>query len=106
MASYVPSREQYREYATRGNLIPVYREVVADADTPVSAYAKVGNRDHSFLLESVLGGEKWAAYSFIGVAPRVIFRGAGPKIEEWLVGRIRPNLESVGSAVEKWLSQG
>jgi anthranilate synthase component I len=81
MAIYVPSREQYREYATRGNLIPVYREVVADADTPVSAFAKVGNRDYSFLLESVLGGEKWAAYSFIGVAPRIIFRASKGRVQ-------------------------
>jgi len=35
-----------------------------------------------------------------------LFRGAGPKIEEWLVGRVRPNLEAVGAAVEKWLSRG
>jgi anthranilate synthase component 1 len=81
MPSYVPSREQYREYASRGNLIPVYREVVADGDTPVSAFAKVGNREYSFLLESVLGGEKWAAYSFIGVAPRVIFRCSQGRVQ-------------------------
>ena len=58
--------------ATRGNLIPVYREILADGDTPVSAYAKLGRPQHSFLLESVIGGEKWAAYSFIGVAPRAV----------------------------------
>jgi anthranilate synthase component I len=68
-----PTRERFRELAGRGNLIPVYREVLADGDTPVSAYAKLGRRDYSFLLESVVGGEKWAAYSFIGVDPRAIF---------------------------------
>lgn len=45
---------------------------MADADTPVSAYAKLGAGDYSFLLESVVGGEKWAAYSFIGVQPRAV----------------------------------
>jgi anthranilate synthase component 1 len=73
----VPSREQFRELAQVGNLIPVYREVLADGDTPVSAYAKLGRRDHSFLLESVVGGEKWAAYSFLGVEPRALISWKG-----------------------------
>jgi anthranilate synthase component I len=77
-----PAREAFRELATQGNLIPVYREILADGDTPVSAYAKLGRRDHSFLLESVVGGEKWASYSFIGVDPRAVVRWShGGKIE-------------------------
>jgi len=74
---YVPDRKGFREAASRGNLIPVYREIMADGDTPVSAYAKLGIEDYSFLLESVVGGEKWAAYSFIGVAPRAVLRCSG-----------------------------
>jgi anthranilate synthase component 1 len=73
MARYVPSREEFRSHAERGNLIPVYREIVADSDTPVSAFAKLGGGTHSFLLESVVGGEKWAAYSFIGVRPLAVY---------------------------------
>ncbi len=69
---YYPSREQFIHSAQQGNLIPVYREIMADGDTPVSAYAKLGGGDYSFLLESVIGGEKWAAYSFVGVIPRAI----------------------------------
>src|SRR5215468_5707967 len=77
-----PSREAFRELARAGNLIPVYREVLADGDTPVSAYAKLGRADGSFLLESVVGGEKWAAYSFIGVEPRATVRWSlGGKVE-------------------------
>jgi anthranilate synthase component I len=77
-----PSREAFRELARTGNLIPVYREVLADGDTPVSAYAKLGRADGSFLLESVVGGEKWAAYSFIGVEPRATVRWSlGGKVE-------------------------
>ncbi len=71
---FYPSREEFVTAATRGNLVPVYREIVADGDTPVSAYAKLGGPDYSFLLESVVGGEKWAAYSFIGVTPRAVLR--------------------------------
>jgi len=77
-----PTREAFRELAHTGNLIPVYREVLADGDTPVSAYAKLGRRDYSFLLESVVGGEKWAAYSFIGVEPRATVKWSyGGKVE-------------------------
>ncbi len=71
---HYPSAQEFRAAAARGNLIPVYREIMADSDTPVSAYAKLGRGPYSFLLESVVGGEKWAAYSFIGVAPRAVIR--------------------------------
>jgi anthranilate synthase component 1 len=71
---YHPSRDDFVVAARQGNLIPVYREIVADGDTPVSAYAKLGRTPYSFLLESVVGGETWAAYSFIGVAPRAVLR--------------------------------
>jgi len=74
---YYPSREQFIEAAGHGNLIPVYREILADGDTPVSAYAKLGRPDYGFLLESVVGGEKWAAYSFVGAAPRAVLSCRG-----------------------------
>src|ERR1044071_9425404 len=70
---YTPSREEFIAAAVRGNLIPVYRELLADGDTPVSAYAALGAGEHSFVLESVIGGGAWAADSFVGGGPR----GAG-----------------------------
>ena len=70
---YLPSKKDFDEAATRGNLIPVYREILADGDTPVSAFSKI-RTENSFLLESVVGGEKWAAYSFLGVAPRAVIK--------------------------------
>ncbi len=79
-AGVYPTRDQFREAAKRGNLIPVFREIMADSDTPVSAYAKLGAGDYSFLLESVVGGEKWAAYSFIGVAPRAVITSMGGEV--------------------------
>ena len=97
---YTPSREEFVAAAGRGNLIPVYRELLADGDTPVSAYAALGAAEHSFLLESVVGGETWAAYSFVGVAPRAVLRwkagtarvtwydvdgGGPPKSVEWAI---------------------
>jgi len=59
----------------------VYRELLADSDTPVSLYARLGRGPYSFLLESVVGGEKWAAYSFAGVRPRMVVRAKGGKVE-------------------------
>ncbi len=70
---YQPSLDDFRRAATRGTLIPVYRELLADGDTPVSAYAALGAGPWSFLLESVVGGQTWAAYSFVGVEPRAVF---------------------------------
>jgi anthranilate synthase component 1 len=78
---FVPDRTGFLELTRRGRLAFVYREVLADTDTPVSAYAKLGRGPYSFLLESVVGGEKWAAYSFVGVRPRAVVRARGEEIE-------------------------
>ncbi|HEU5315115.1 MAG TPA: anthranilate synthase component I [Chloroflexota bacterium] len=70
-ASIYPTLEQARDLARQGNLIPVYREVLADMETPVSVYRKIARGGYSFLLESVEGGERLARYSFIGTEPRL-----------------------------------
>src|SRR3982751_2334971 len=80
-AAYFPDRAGFADLARRGRLAFVYREIVADSDTPVSAYAKLGRGPYSFLLESVVGGEQWAAYSCIGVKPRAVLRARGPEVE-------------------------
>ena len=73
-----PTREQFLEKSQQGNLIPVWREVLADLETPVSAFRKIaGGRPNSFLLESVEGGERLARYSFLGSDPFLIFRSKG-----------------------------
>ena len=78
MTTYTPTLEDVKAMAGRGNIVPVYREVAADLETPVSAYLKVARGDFSFLLESVEGGERLARYSFIGTEPyRVLRTGAG-----------------------------
>src|SRR3954470_1032054 len=80
-AAYFPDRAGFADLARRGRLAFVYREIVADGDTPVSAYAKLGRGPYSFLLESVVGGDKWAAYSFVGVRPRAVVRARGSDVE-------------------------
>ena len=77
---YHPSLEEVKYLAERGNLTPVYREINADLETPVSAYLKIARPPYSFLLESVEGGERIARYSFIGTEPyHVIKTGPGQK---------------------------
>ncbi|WP_119321512.1 anthranilate synthase component I [Capsulimonas corticalis] len=73
-----PTRDEFIEKSQRGNLIPVWREVLADLETPVSAFRKIaGDRPNSFLLESVAGGEHLARYSFLGSDPFMVFRSKG-----------------------------
>ncbi len=81
---YFPSLADVRELAATGagNLVPIYREVTADLDTPVSAFLKVRRGRHSFLLESVEGGERLSRYSFIGTEPyRIVRTGPGEGCE-------------------------
>ncbi|MBI1864631.1 MAG: anthranilate synthase component I [Nitrospirae bacterium] len=75
-----PDREAFRARAKEGNVLPVYRELLADVETPVSAYMKVARGPHSFLLESVEGGERWARYSFIGCDPGMVIEGKGKSV--------------------------
>jgi anthranilate synthase component 1 len=70
--------EEFEREAERGNVVPVVRSVLADLQTPVSAFLRVaGGAGHAFLLESVEGGERIARYSFIGAGPELIVRGRG-----------------------------
>ena len=74
---YYPSLEEVKSHAGSANLVPVYREINADLETPVSAYLKVARGPYSFLLESVEGGERIARYSFIGTDPTEVIK-TGP----------------------------
>lgn len=64
-----PDKAEFIKLAAQGNLIPVFKEIVADAETPVSAFKKIEG-EYSFLLESVEGGEKIARYSFLGTGDK------------------------------------
>lgn len=74
---FKPSLEEFKQKAKLGNLVPVYKEILADLDTPVSAYLKISGGEYSFLLESVEGGEKWARYCFLGCDPSVVVSTKG-----------------------------
>jgi anthranilate synthase component 1 len=71
---YYPNFTDFQKISEEANLIPVYREVLADLETPLSAFRKIDAGNYSFLLESVEGGEKWARYSFLGSNPSLVFK--------------------------------
>ncbi|MDP2044380.1 MAG: anthranilate synthase component I [Candidatus Omnitrophota bacterium] len=76
-----PSLKEFLKYSKKANVIPVYKEINADLDTPVSAFLKIKQGEYSFLLESVEGQEKIARYSFLGTNPALIFKSKGRRIE-------------------------
>ena len=76
----LPNRREFKEKAGQGNLIPVYTEVYADLETPVSAYLKLRRGENTFLLESVEGGTQVGRYSFLGRDPSVIFEARGQQV--------------------------
>ena len=78
---YSPSQSEFLKLAEQGNLIPVTRRLLADFETPLSAYRKIRGQGESFLFESVEGGEHLGRYSFVGCNPRAVIKQTGNRIE-------------------------
>ncbi len=100
MGSARPSFEEFAELCSQATIVPVTREILADTLTPVSAYAALTTdhgRSESYLLESVIGGEKWARYSFVGADPDLRVRGRGKRFEIRGSGR-----DEVREGVDPW----
>lgn len=98
--SYSLAFDQFRQYAREGNIIPLYREILADYETPVSAFAKIDHGPTAYLLESIEGGEKWARYSFLGSgSPVVIYEDRGDLI--YLRGKRKKRIPSRGNPLER-----
>jgi anthranilate synthase component 1 len=77
------ARTVFLARAERGGVVPLTREIVLDADTAVAAYAKIARPPFGFLLESAVGGERWARYTFLGTEPREVWRYRGRSVERW-----------------------
>src|SRR6516162_875722 len=71
---YRPSFDEFRELARGHSLVPVYRQLIGDTLTPVSAFCKIQEGDWAFLFESVVGGERLGRYSFVGSGPFLTFQ--------------------------------
>ncbi len=78
---YSPTLENFVTLAAQGNLIPVARRILADFETPLSAYRKLRGTEESFLFESVEGGAHLGRYSFVGCNPRAVIRQNGDRVE-------------------------
>ncbi len=102
-----PNFKEFTKKAKEGNLIPVYREILADLETPLSAFLKLKGKN-GFLFESVEGGEKWARYSFIGGNPSLTIEGNGKELiikqgrKRKKVRAIHDPLEIVAEELEKY----
>ena len=76
--------DRFREMAANGGLVPVWRELLLDTDTPVSAFAKLRRGPFAFLLESApAGSETWSRYTFMGTEPRAARRLRDGFVEDW-----------------------
>lgn len=91
---YTPDLKSFLKLAKRGSVIPVYRKILADFETPLSAYLKLEGKGPAFLLESVEGGERLGRYSFLGSAPRWIMASRG-----------RQMTLRYGSRTQRWMTQ-
>src|SRR5215212_1825241 len=85
---YSPTLEEFRKLAGHGNLIPVTRRLLADFETPLSAYRKIQGQGDSFLFESVEGGEHIGRYSFVGCNPRAVIRQIRDQVQVLENGKI------------------
>jgi anthranilate synthase component 1 len=81
MKDLQPAWDEFRRLAAPGTIVPVYREILADMETPVSAFRKIDSGNYAFLLESVEGGEQWGRYSFLGSNPSLVFQCKGRLVE-------------------------
>ena len=111
---YSPTQTEFLnlKLAEQGNLIPVTRRLLADFETPLSAYRKIRGQGESFLLESVEGGEHVGRYSFVGCNPRAVIRQTGDRVEvlqngkvveEYTVSRETPSGDTGGQRVKDGL---
>src|SRR6516225_1535217 len=77
---YYPAFEEFAELARGHTVVPVYRQLVGDTLTPVSAFCKIQAGEWAFLFESVVGGERLGRYSFLGSGPFLRFQAYGNRV--------------------------
>jgi anthranilate synthase component 1 len=95
---YSPTPDEFLKLAAQGNLIPVTRRILADIETPLSAYRKIRGQGESFLFESVEGGEHLGRYSFVGCNPRAVIKQTGNRVEVVENGKVVEAFEINGRA--------
>ncbi len=101
---YSPTPDEFLKLAVQGNLIPVTRRILADIETPLSAYRKIRGQGESFLFESVEGGEHLGRYSFVGCNPRAIIKQTSQRVEVVENGKVVESFEIVQKPLAPSLS--
>ena len=86
MPSYFPTFDTFCARAADHDVVPVYRQLLADRLTPVTAFEVLGRDEHAFLLESVVGGDQVGRYSFIATRPRAVYQARGSEATLWQAG--------------------
>src|SRR2546421_12954599 len=81
MQTHSPTFEQFVALAQHGNVVPVFRQLIADTLTPVSAFCKIQEGDWAFLFESVVNGERLGRYSFLGAGPFLRFQAFDRRVQ-------------------------
>jgi anthranilate synthase component 1 len=99
---YSPTLDEFLKLAAQGNLIPVTRRILADLETPLSAYWKIRGQGESFLFESVEGGEHISRYSFVGCNPRAVIKQTENRVEVIENGKVAGTF-SIGKDVKDGL---
>ena len=99
---YSPTLKEFQQLAAQGNLVPVTCRLLADFETPLSAYQKIRGQGESFLFESVEGGEHIGRYSFVGCNPRATLRQVGNKVDVIESGKVVES-HTVGKGVRDGL---
>src|SRR5690349_741675 len=94
---YAPSLEEFKKLAAQGNLVPVTLRLLADIETPLSAYRKIRGPGESFLFESVEGGEHLGRYSFVGCNPRAVIRQTQEWVEVLANGKVTQKFQVRGA---------
>lgn len=97
---YFPSKEEFIKLSKEGNVIPVYRELLADFETPLSAFLKIDGAKYSYLLESVEGGERMARYSFLGSNPSLVITSRGKEVT-FTRGEETDTREALGDPIDE-----
>src|SRR5436305_10304857 len=103
-----PSLAEFQDLAAGHSLVPVYRQLVGDTLTPVTAFGKIQEGDWSFLFESVIGGERLGRYSFLGAGPFLRFQAWDRRveIENTATGQVeRLNHPDPLKLLEEWLAK-
>lgn len=96
---HYPNKKEFIKLSKKGNLIPIYRDILTDFETPLSAFTKIDRSKYSFLLESVEGGERLARYSILGSDPSLVFSSKGGRIT-FSEGKTRESFTTDGDPIE------